>query len=95
MNEERFFVYVLHSLKDRGLHIGYTTNLKRRFLEHINGQVISTKYRRPLELIHYEYFVDTRDAKARERFLKSGYGRDQMAQLLKRTFLSRRTTSRI
>lgn len=42
--------------------------------------------RRPLKLIHYEYFISKEDAKAREEFLKSGFGRDQMKQFLKRTF---------
>jgi hypothetical protein len=37
-------------------------------------------------LIHYEYFIDKADAKAREEFLKSGYGRKQLNQILKRTF---------
>lgn len=46
---------------------------------------MSTRKRRPLLLIHYEYFINQADAKAREEFLKSGFGRDQMKQALKRT----------
>jgi len=33
---------------------GYTKNLKLRIEQHNNGEVQSTKYRRPLELIYYE-----------------------------------------
>ena len=43
------------------------------------------KNRTPLILIHYEYFINRTDAKAREVFLKSGYGREQFHQILKHT----------
>ena len=47
--------------------------------------VDATKTGVPLKLIHYEYFINLEDAKARERFLKSGYGRKQLKEILKRT----------
>ncbi len=84
----RYYVYVLYSYRDKGLYIGYTTNLKRRLTEHANGEVISTKYCRPFLLIHYEYFINQVDAKARERFLKSGFGRSQFKASTKRTLES-------
>lgn len=83
----RYYCYVLFSLKDKGLYIGYTNNLKNRLSQHANGQVQSTKTRLPVKLIHYEYFINQQDAKAREKFLKSGHGRDQLKQFLKNTFL--------
>lgn len=83
--KERFYVYVLLSQKDGGLYIGYTTDLKQRLANHSLGKVYSTKLRRPFTLIHYEYFVNMKDAKAREEFLKSGYGREQLHQFLKNT----------
>lgn len=82
----RYYVYILLSLKDKGLYIGYSTNLKKRLLQHSKNQVTSTMLRTPFKLIHYEYFVDKKDAKAREVFLKSGYGREQLNQILKKTF---------
>ncbi len=82
----RYYVYILFSLKDHGLYIGYSTDLKKRLLQHSKNQVTSTKLRTPFKLIHYEYFVDKKDAKAREVFLKSGYGRQQFDQILKNTF---------
>ncbi|MDO8609665.1 MAG: GIY-YIG nuclease family protein [bacterium] len=82
----RYYVYILYSSKDYGLYIGYSTNLKKRLLQHSKNQVTATKLRTPFKLIHYEYFVNKTDAKAREEFLKSGYGRKQLDQILKRTF---------
>ncbi|OGK19855.1 hypothetical protein A3C23_04080 [Candidatus Roizmanbacteria bacterium RIFCSPHIGHO2_02_FULL_37_13b] len=83
----KFYVYVLFSYKDKGLYIGYTTDLKKRLIAHVKGQVTSTRLRRPFKLIHYEYFISKVDAKAREKFLKSGFGRKQLKQALKRTLL--------
>jgi len=85
MQKERYYVYVLISLKDRKFYVGLTTDLRQRIGRHKYGEVKSTKSRRPLELIHYEYFVNKADAEAREVFLKSGFGREQLRKALKRT----------
>ena len=82
---QRFYVYVLLSMKDRKFYIGFTNNLKNRLSQHAKGEVVSTKKRRPFKLIHYEYFINESDAKAREVFLKSGGGHDQLSHILKRT----------
>lgn len=69
-----FYVYVLRSVKDRELYIGYTDDLRFRLKLHTEGKVKSTKHRRPLELIYYEAYLEKADAKGRELFLKSGSG---------------------
>ncbi|MBP6882130.1 MAG: GIY-YIG nuclease family protein [Candidatus Levybacteria bacterium] len=83
-----YFVYTFVSLKDNKFYVGFTTNLEQRLSEHNNGNVIATKNRLPLKLIHYEYFTNRGDAIARERFLKSGFGREQMRHALKRTLIT-------
>lgn len=83
----KYYVYTLLSLKDSKFYVGLTTNLRSRLQQHARGEVKSTKNRRPLKLIHYEYFINEQDAKAREVFLKSGFGRNQLKQALKRTLL--------
>lgn len=81
----KYYVYVLFSLRDKKFYVGFTANLIERFKKHQTGEVESTRHRRPLTLIHYEYFINKDDAKAREVFLKSGFGREQLRQALKRT----------
>jgi putative endonuclease len=83
----RFYVYILYSIKDKGLYIGFTSDLKKRLIQHANQKVKSTKIRTPFLLIHYEYFINQKDAKAREKYLKSGYGRQQLGNILKNTFI--------
>ena len=81
-----YYVYILYSEKDLGCYIGYTTDLRRRLAEHQNGTSKSTKYRTPVRLIHYEAFQESADARAREKYLKSGYGREQLRAQLKRLY---------
>ncbi|MBI3627679.1 MAG: GIY-YIG nuclease family protein [Candidatus Sungbacteria bacterium] len=83
--KERFYVYILFSITDQKFYTGFTTDLRERLQQHARGEVPSTKLRRPFQLIHYEYFINLEDAKAREVFLKSGFGRNQLKQALKRT----------
>jgi putative endonuclease len=43
--------------------------------EHQNGKVESTKYRRPFDLVYFEGCLDSRDARRREIYLKTTYGK--------------------
>jgi putative endonuclease len=70
-----YYVYVLRSQLDEKLYIGYTMNLNNRMREHNNGEVISTKSRRPLELIFDEGYKSMEDAKRRERYFKTVKGK--------------------
>ncbi len=80
-----YYTYILFSLKDSKLYIGYTNNLKRRFKQHSSGLVNSTKNRLPLKVIHYEYFLTKEEAKQREKYLKGGNGRKEIKILLFKT----------
>ena len=81
----KYFVYILYSLKDKGLYIGFTTNLRNRISRHNRGEVFSTSGRRPFKVIYYESFINIKDAKTREIFLKSGFGRSNLKKALQRT----------
>ncbi len=70
-----YYVYVLKSNKDKKLYTGFTTDLKLRIRQNQNGQVESTKYLRPLKLIHYEAYILEEDARRREKFLKTSDGK--------------------
>lgn len=67
-----YYVYILTSLKYDFLYTGYTSNLKLRLKQHAEGGVKSTRYRRPLKLVYYQAFKSEKDARAEERYLKSG-----------------------
>ena len=69
------YVYVLRSMSDAGLYIGYSANLKKRIEQHGQGDSFATSYRGPWKLIYYEAYLEQNDALGRERYLKSGAGR--------------------
>ena len=77
-----FYVYVLNSLKDKKLYIGYTNNLKRRFQEHNAGKNEVTKDRNPFRLLYYEACNQKEDALKRELQLKTGFGREYLKRRL-------------
>jgi len=70
-----FYTYVLKSLKDCKLYVGWTDDLKGRFAKHSDGKVFATKWRRPLKLIYYEACLSKEAAIAREKYFKTGFGR--------------------
>lgn len=77
-----YTVYVLFSSKDEKLYVGCTSNLQDRMRRHMTGQVVTTKNRRPLELIRSEFFDSKADAFNRERFLKSLWGAREKKRML-------------
>jgi putative endonuclease len=81
-----FYVYVLYSIKDQGIYIGFTTDLKRRMAEHNDGLSQSTAHRRPVLLAYYEAYYCRPDAEGRERFLKSGSGRTFLKKQMRHFF---------
>jgi len=77
-----YYTYVLQSLKDKKLYVGYTNNLKARYKLHSTGKVKSTKDRRPLKLVYFEACQNKKSATKREKSLKTNYGRTYLKQRL-------------
>jgi len=77
-----WYVYVLQSKKDANYYIGMTDDLKNRIDMHNHGKVESTKFRTPFELIYYEAHHDKNDVAKREKFLKTGWGRNWINRTL-------------
>ena len=79
-----FYTYVIQSKKDSKWYTGSTNNLRKRFKEHNDNRVFSTKGRGLFELIYYEACMNEQDARAREKYLKSGMGKRYLENRLKR-----------
>ncbi|MDP4009991.1 MAG: GIY-YIG nuclease family protein [Candidatus Shapirobacteria bacterium] len=82
-----YYIYILRSLKNNSLYIGYTADLKKRFYRHNAGLNKATKPFIPYQLIHYEAFLNRVDAKRREVYLKSGWGIKSIHKMLERYFI--------
>jgi putative endonuclease len=72
---DMYYTYVLRSEIDNKLYVGWTEDIERRLSEHNNGSVVSTNSRKPFKLIYYEACNKKEDAIAREKALKTGFGR--------------------
>jgi putative endonuclease len=77
-----YTVYVLKSLKDGKQYTGSTEDLERRLKEHNAGKTASTRRRRPFVLVHTEEYESREAAEDRERYLKTGKGREELKKLL-------------
>lgn len=77
-----FYVYLMNSLKHNKIYIGFTSNLKKRFIDHNEGESGWTRRYRPWELVYYEAFRSEKDARKREAGLKD-YG-NALRELKKR-----------
>ena len=76
-----FYVYVLINTKSK-LYIGHTNSIERRIIEHNSGLSPYTKNRGPWNIICSETFTTRGEAMKREKFFKSGKGREYLKNLL-------------
>ncbi|HAB50799.1 MAG TPA: excinuclease ABC subunit C [Ignavibacteriales bacterium] len=77
-----FYIYVLHSKKYDKLYIGFTDDLSRRLKEHFKKRSHTTSKMGFLDLVYYEACKSKKDAKSRERQLKTGFGRGYLRRRL-------------
>ncbi|TPG38175.1 GIY-YIG nuclease family protein [Flavobacterium pectinovorum] len=80
---EEFVVYILFSEKFNKNYTGYTSNLIERFKSHnileIKGYTLKF---RPWKVIHVEFFNSKSEAMKREKYLKTGIGREFIKNLI-------------
>jgi putative endonuclease len=84
-----YYVYILQNRSKDFIYIGYSENLQERYKQHNDGKVRSTKPYHPLELIHYEAYKNIKDAKRREKYLKTNKGRKTLLAMLNEYFISK------
>ncbi|MDO1501501.1 GIY-YIG nuclease family protein [Winogradskyella maritima] len=78
-----FYAYVLKSECDGRLYKGHTSRLEERVVEHNAGKTKSTKGFRPWKLVYFEVFSTEKEALEREKYFKSGSGREFLRNKLR------------
>ncbi|MBP9739027.1 GIY-YIG nuclease family protein [Candidatus Saccharibacteria bacterium] len=76
-----YIVYVLHSSQLGSRYIGQTSNLSKRLSDHNSGESKYTKGKGHWELVYEEHFDTRAEAMRREKYLKTGKGRDFLSNL--------------
>lgn len=83
-NIRMYWIYVLECQNDKSWYIGYTSNLRKRLVEHQSGYGSgTTKKKKDWKLIYCEGYLNIQDVKGREIFLRSGSGRRFLKKQLK------------
>lgn len=77
------YVYVLRSTNDKNLYIGCTNDLKKRVILHNSKKIPAIRERAPFQLIYYEAYLNKYDAFFREKYLKTGWGRNYLKKTLR------------
>lgn len=76
-----YFIYAIKSQKDGRIYVGLSLNIKNRIIEHNAGYVFSTKGFRPWKLIYQEEVNDRKEARLREKYFKSGFGKELLKSI--------------
>jgi putative endonuclease len=75
-------VYAIKSLSKNYIYVGMTNNLERRFKQHNEGHESTTRFYKPFKILYAENFGDRPSARIREKYLKSGTGKEFLKTLV-------------
>ena len=79
-----YYIYVLKSINTTNwIYVGFTKNPIKRVKEHNTGKSPSTAKYKPFKLIFYEAYRNQKDAKRREKYLKTTKGKTTLKSMLK------------
>lgn len=78
------YVYCLQSLSRKYIYVGMTNNPGRRIVEHSIGKEKTTRSYRPFKVILIEEYKTRETASRREKYLKTGCGKEYLKKLIKK-----------
>jgi putative endonuclease len=79
-----YYVYAIKSTLENWTYIGCCDDLRKRVSQHNNGEVRSTKARKPYMFVYYEAYNSKSAARKREFELKNNSSKKE--KLYKRIF---------
>ena len=77
-----YYVYVIASITHGTRYVGSTEDVASRLYEHNDGRCRYTSGRRPWRLAYQEKYTTRAEAMRREKYLKSGIGRELLDKIL-------------
>ncbi len=76
-----YFVYAIKSIIKTYIYVGLTNDLNRRVNQHNYGLNKTTKPYKPFKLILCETYDTRLQARKREKYLKSGIGKEYLKNI--------------
>ncbi len=78
-----YYSYVLRSIEKGILYKGSTQDIEKRLMTHNQGLVQFTSKHLPWEMVLYEQFETRSEAVKREKWYKTGVGREWISQQIR------------
>ena len=78
-----FYTYVIKSKNRNYIYVGLSNNPERRISEHNKGKEKTTKPYSPFNIIFIEKHQTRIEARKREKYLKSGIGKEKIKNYIK------------
>ena len=75
-------VYAIKSITRNYIYVGMTDDIKRRFQEHNSGKSKTTSPYKPFSLVCTEQHPNRKIARVREKYLKSGVGKEFLRSIV-------------
>ena len=76
-----FYVYAISSIEKNYIYVGLTSNFEERLKRHNGLKERTTKFYAPFKLIYLEEAITRIDARVREKYWKSGIGKEKLRSL--------------
>jgi putative endonuclease len=80
-----YYVYILRSTVDGTFYTGMSTDVAKRLKEHNSGKSRYTNSKSPWIVIYSEQLKTRIEAREREKYWKSGAGREERSTMLRVT----------
>jgi putative endonuclease len=77
-----YYLYAISSKTRKYIYVGITNNLSRRIDEHNKGYNKTTRAYRSFRLIMTEEYRTRTAAREREKYLKSGFGKEFLKKMI-------------
>ncbi len=77
-----YYVYAIYSIKNSSIYVGLSASPEKRLQGHNYGMTKSTKPHRPWAMFYKEKIGDRVNARKKEKYLKSGIGKEFLKSLL-------------
>ena len=81
-SNDKYYVYILQSLKDFSFYIGQCDDLDKRMSKHFDGMSKYTSGKRPLRLVYFEVYDSRTEALKREKEIKNKKSRKYIEALI-------------
>ncbi len=74
-------IYAISSIAHNYIYVGMTQNLEERLKRHNSGREKTTRAYLPFEVIFTEVCMSRPEARKREKYWKSGIGKEKLRRL--------------